>query len=73
MGRAKILVVEDEGIVAKDIQERLKRLGYAVPAVVSSAEEALRQAAETPPDLVLMDIRLHEGMDGVEAAGHLRV
>ena len=72
MANAQILVVEDEGIVAKDIQERLKRLGYAVPVVVSSGEEALRQAAATPPDLVPMDIRLQGEMDGVEAADHLR-
>ncbi len=68
MARARILVVEDEGIVAIDIQNRLKRLGYDVPAVASYGEEAVRKAAEIHPDLVLMDIMLTGEMDGIEAA-----
>jgi len=68
MARARILVVEDEGIVAIDIQNRLKRLGYNVPAVASYGEEAVRKADETHPDLVLMDIMLSGKMDGIEAA-----
>src|SRR5574342_581045 len=65
---AKILVVEDENIVAKDIQNTLKGLGYVVTAVVASGEEAIQKAAETQPDLVLMDIMLKGYQDGVEAA-----
>ena len=65
---AKIMVVEDESIVAKDIQNRLKRLGYNVNDIVSSGEEAIRKAAETQPDLVLMDIVLKGEIDGIEAA-----
>jgi len=72
MANAQILVVEDEVIVAKDIQNTLKNLGYAVPAVVSSGEEAIKKAAETHPELVLMDIVLEGAIDGVEAAGHIR-
>ena len=72
MARARILVVEDEAIVAKDVQSRLEGLGYAVPAIASSGEQAVRKAAETQPDLVLMDIRLKGEMDGVEAAGQVR-
>jgi PAS domain S-box len=64
----KILIVEDEGLVAKNIQSRLKRLGYAIVALASSGEEAIRKAEETHPDLVLMDIILEGDMDGVEAA-----
>ena len=68
MEQAKILVVEDENIVAMDIQNSLKSLGYAVPAVVSSGEDAIKTAADTYPDLVLMDIVLEGRMDGVQAA-----
>src|SRR2546426_8380097 len=72
MEKARILVVEDESLIAEDIQERLKSSGYEVPAVAHSGEEALRASAETRPDLVLMDIRLKGGMDGVETARLLR-
>ena len=72
MANAQVLVVEDEGIVAKDIQNTLKKLGYAVPAIASSGEEAIKKATETLPDLVLMDIVLEGYMDGVEAAEQIR-
>ena len=68
---AKILVVEDERIIAMDLQNRLKRLGYAVPAVVSRGEDAISKAAEINPDLVLMDIVLQGALDGIEAAGQI--
>jgi PAS domain S-box-containing protein len=64
----RILVVEDEGIVARDLQGRLQRLGYEVPAVASSGQEAITRAAEARPDLILMDIVLKGEMDGIEAA-----
>jgi len=69
---ARILVVEDETIVAMDIRGTLQRLGYDVVAVVSSGDAAVEAAAEQRPDLVLMDIRLQGGMDGVEAAVRIR-
>jgi CheY-like chemotaxis protein len=72
MANAQVLVVEDASIIAKDIQDMLRRLGYAVPAVVSSGEKAIQKAAETHPDLVLMDIMLKGDMDGVEAAQQIR-
>lgn len=72
MAKAKIMVVEDEGIVAKDIQNTLKRLGYAVPATASSGEEAIKKAAEVQPDLILMDIVLKGKMNGIEATGQVR-
>jgi CheY-like chemotaxis protein/predicted regulator of Ras-like GTPase activity (Roadblock/LC7/MglB family) len=63
-----ILVVEDEGIIAKSIQAILTGMGYAVPAIVSSGEEAVRKTEELRPDLVLMDIVLDGAMDGIAAA-----
>ena len=56
MVKLKILVVEDESIVAKDIQNSLKKLGYVVPTVVASGEKAIEEAEQSRPDLVLMDI-----------------
>jgi PAS domain S-box-containing protein len=72
MSHATILIVEDEPIVAKDIQCTLARLGYRAPATATSGEEALRKAAEIRPDLVLMDIVLKGPMDGVDTARELR-
>jgi two-component system cell cycle sensor histidine kinase/response regulator CckA len=71
-GKKQILVVEDERLIAVDLQKRLERLGYAVPAIASSGEEALRCARSTPFDLVLMDIRLQGEMDGVSTAQALK-
>ena len=68
MVSAKILVVENENIVAKDIQNTLIKLGYVVPALAASGEEAIKKADEFNPDLVLMDIRLKGDIDGIEAA-----
>jgi PAS domain S-box-containing protein len=69
--KTRILVVEDEPIVALDLQLRLQRMGYDVPVVVASGEDALVSARQAPPDLVLMDINLEGEMDGVEAADEL--
>lgn len=68
----QILVVEDEGLIAADIQKRLQRLGYPQPAIASSGEEALQRVRSTPFDLILMDIRLEGGMDGITTAGLLK-
>lgn len=68
----RILVVEDESIVALDIQDRLESLGYEVPITVASGEKAIEQAGALRPDLVLMDIQLQGRMDGVEAADEIR-
>ncbi len=72
MANAKILIVEDESIAALDLENRLESLGYSVAAVAASGEEAIQQAAETRPDMVLMDIRLKGDMDGIEAAQEIR-
>jgi PAS domain S-box-containing protein len=69
--RARLLIVEDEGIVALNIQNRLKGLGYSVVATVSSGEEAIQVAGETRPDLILMDIKLDGKVDGIEAAAEI--
>ncbi len=72
MSKTKILIVEDESIVAKDIQHSLKKLGYAVAGICSTGEEAIKSAEELKPDLILMDIMLKGGMSGIDAAGRIR-
>jgi two-component system cell cycle sensor histidine kinase/response regulator CckA len=72
MTKIQILVVEDEGIVAEDIQRSLENLGYIVSAVVSSGEGAIIKAEENRPDLILMDIVLKGEMDGIETANQIR-
>lgn len=64
----RILIVEDETIVAMDVQECLENLGYVVPAIAVSGEEAITKANELRPDLILMDIRLRGEIDGIQAA-----
>lgn len=72
MSNVKILVVEDESIVAMDIKHRAEGLGYSVTGITPSGEGAIQKASETQPDLVLMDIVLKGDMDGVEAAQRIR-
>ena len=66
--KTKILVVEDEGISAIEIQESLESLGYYVPAIAKSGNEAIQEAFAIKPDLILMDITLQGDMDGIDAA-----
>ncbi|MGV8040689.1 MAG: sigma 54-interacting transcriptional regulator [Thermoanaerobaculaceae bacterium] len=70
--KKRILVAEDEGIVARDIQNQLRALGYDTDKWVTSGEDAVRAAEESSPDLVLMDIRLQGVLDGIEAAAEIR-
>jgi two-component system cell cycle sensor histidine kinase/response regulator CckA len=63
-----ILIVEDERIVARDLQAMLHQLGYNVPALVATGTDAIVKATALHPDLVLMDVRLQGTMDGIEAA-----
>lgn len=72
MDKAKILIVEDEIIIAKSLQMKLEGEGYLVCGAASSGERAIRKAEEKRPDLVLMDIVLGGNMDGVEAAEQIR-
>jgi CheY-like chemotaxis protein len=67
-----VLIVEDEAIVAMDLQQTLAGMGYDAFAIAASADEALRHAAERCPDLVLMDIRIKGQRDGIETAALLR-
>jgi CheY-like chemotaxis protein len=68
----RILVIEDERIIARDICATLEEMGYAVCGMGRSSTEALAQAAAQKPDLVLMDIRIEGPLDGVEAAAELK-
>ncbi|EIC28251.1 MULTISPECIES: putative bifunctional diguanylate cyclase/phosphodiesterase [Methylomicrobium] len=72
MLKARMLVVEDEVIIALDIQRTLIRMGYDVPEFVTSAESALERIGTLQPDLVLMDIHLSGAMDGIAAADEIR-
>ncbi len=71
MTGANILIVEDEGILAIELKEKLEKLGYKVPAIASTGEEAIELAAKHRPDLILMDIVLKGDMDGIEAANKI--
>jgi two-component system cell cycle sensor histidine kinase/response regulator CckA len=66
--KKQILIVEDEGLIAADVQRRLENLGYGVSGIAASAEEALACARSTPFDLVLMDIHIRGDMDGIDTA-----
>lgn len=68
----KIVIVEDEGLIAADLAARLKTAGYSVPGTADSAERALEVIRKTSPDLVLMDIRLKGNVDGIEVADQVR-
>jgi diguanylate cyclase (GGDEF)-like protein/PAS domain S-box-containing protein len=72
MNKARILIVEDEIITAMDIEQRLVSLGYEVVGRAATGETAVAKASELQPDLVLMDIHLKGGMDGIQAAEQIR-
>ncbi len=72
MSCIKILVVEDEQLVADDLRETLELLGYTVSGLASTGEMAIAQIERLPPDLVLMDIRLGGAMDGIVASAQIR-
>ncbi|MBC7118450.1 MAG: response regulator [Methanobacteriaceae archaeon] len=69
---AKVMIVEDENIVAMDIKQSLEMLGYEVTATVTTGEEAIELAEKTRPDVILMDIVLKGEIDGIEAAEEIR-
>jgi DNA-binding LytR/AlgR family response regulator len=72
MYKTKILVIEDEVIVAKDIQRTLIKLGYDVPAIANSAQSAFEKINQVDPDLVFCDIKLKGSIDGIDIALRLR-
>lgn len=69
MNPPRLLVVEDEFVVAADLQEQLRTLGYPVVATADTGAAAVAQARALHPDLVLMDVQLKGAMDGTAAAG----
>ncbi len=72
MTQAKILLVEDEGIIASNLEMDLLNFGYIVSSVVSNGLAAIEKAEEDNPDIILMDIGLPGEMDGIEAADQIR-
>lgn len=70
--KKRIMVVEDEWVIANDISSSLKGLGYEVCATANSGEDAVMKAEQMQPDLVLMDIILFGEMDGIQAAAEIR-
>ena len=72
MKPARILIVEDDRVVARDIQRQLGRIGHAVVGMTARGEDAPQLALDTRPELVLMDIRLEGAVDGIEAAQQIR-
>ncbi len=72
MDKIRILIVEDEGLIARDIEDMVRQAGYEICAVVGTGEEAVEKAETTHPDMILMDIILRGEMDGVEAAEKIR-
>jgi diguanylate cyclase (GGDEF)-like protein len=67
----KVLIVEDELLIARDLSQNLKRQGFRVTRIVSSAKAALQAVEEESPDIVLMDIVIKGEDDGIEAASML--
>lgn len=72
MSKAKVMIVEDESIIAEDIADSLESIGYSIVGIVSSGEEAIVLAGKLQPDLVLMDIMLQGEMDGIAAAEQIK-
>ena len=67
-----LLIVEDNMIIAMDLKERLEQFGYQVCAIAQTGESAVVMASRAHPDLILMDIGLGKGIDGIEAAQLIR-
>jgi len=72
MSTSRILIAEDEALVAADLGRSLAEMGYAIAGIVDTGEAAVSQTLALRPDLVLMDIRLKGQLDGIEAAGQIR-
>jgi len=72
MESPRVLIVEDENIVALDIRRNLKKAGYLTVDIVPSGEETLERFEELQPDLILMDIHLQGSIDGLETARAIR-
>jgi CheY-like chemotaxis protein len=68
MEKSKILIVEDEAIIAMELESQLQSLGYEVTSIVDTGEKAIKKAEEDKPDLITMDIRINGPMDGIDTA-----
>jgi CheY-like chemotaxis protein len=68
----RVMIVEDETIIAMDMQRKIRQLGCDVVARVVSGEQAVEQASQLKPDLVLMDIKLRGKIDGITAAKQIQ-
>ena len=71
MSKERILVVEDDGILAAHLEKTLEQLGYQVTGLVSSGQDALQAALTQKPDAILMDIHLRGEMSGIQAAAEI--
>ena len=72
MGFSKILIVEDESIVALDLEQRLDDMNYNVVGIAGNGNEAIKKTEKLSPDLVLMDILIKGELDGIETAQKIR-
>ena len=72
MEKAKILIVEDEAIIAAEIESNLQSLGYEITSVVNTGKKAIEKVEIDKPDIILMDIRIKGEMDGIDAAEIIR-
>ncbi len=68
----RVLIAEDEAIIAEDLRLLLRDSGYEVVGVASSGNETIKKVAELSPDLVIMDVRLQGHLDGIETAKTIR-
>ncbi len=72
MIKARLMIVEDEAIIAMEMESQLLSLGYEVTSIVDTGEKAIRKAEEDKPDIIMMDIRINGEMDGIETADVIR-
>ncbi|MBU2513293.1 PAS domain S-box protein [bacterium] len=72
MNKTRILIVEDEAVIAMEIESQLQSLGYEVTSIVNTGEKAIKKAEVDKPDLMLMDIRLKGDQDGIDTAEVIR-
>ncbi|MEQ8626684.1 response regulator [Ekhidna sp.] len=72
MNKVQILIVEDEVLVAKDIQQQLKTLGYEILDIVRSSNQAFASIASKQPDIILMDVMIDGDLDGIATAAKIK-
>lgn len=72
MDNLKVLIVEDEVIVAKNVETKLSKAGYKIVGCVTSGEQAIEKTMQLQPDVIIMDIKLNGQLDGIEAAKRIK-